>query len=157
LAIHDQRAIDGDVKTPDQAAKLPAVRAKLLALYRYIRHAHCRAEPMLAGFPRFCDATLAGRFHHGVVDFLELHARPAHADERDERSEHFVRALTDLVDARVAHHSFQWKIDKVCRAAMNLKHVIDAFPETLGREYLQHRGLEHVIFQTTVDERSCDR
>jgi hypothetical protein len=44
---------------------------------------------------------------HCVVNFLELHSRPAHADERDKRCEHFVAAFTDLIDPRVAHHSFQ--------------------------------------------------
>jgi hypothetical protein len=44
--------------------------------------------------------TSQARFHHSA-------ARPAHADERDKRCEHFVAAFTDLIDPRVAHHSFQ--------------------------------------------------
>ena len=61
---------------------------------------------------------------------------PRIPDQRDKRSEHFVRTFADLVDPRVAHHSLQRKIDKIRRAAINLEYVVDAFPKTLGREDL---------------------
>src|SRR5215472_7683343 len=143
LAIGDQRAVDSEVKTPDQPAELPGVRAKLLALHRHIRYANRRAETVLASGPRFAHL-LARWFHHRVVNFFELHAGSAHADERNERREHFVRAFPDLVDARVAHHSLQWKIGHVGRAAMDLEYIVDALPDSFGREHFQHRSLEHV-------------
>src|SRR5262245_29237689 len=97
---------------------------------------------MLAGCPRFREAALACWFHHRVINFLELHPRSAHTDECDKRSEHFVRAFADLVNARVAHHSFHWKIDKICRAAVNLKYIVDALPQPLRCEHLEHRRFE---------------
>src|SRR5450755_4647072 len=98
--------------------------ARLVALHRYIGHADRRAEPAHARRPRFAQA--ARWFHHRVVNFLELHPWPTHANERDKRREHFVAALTDLVDARIAQHAFDWKIDKVSRTSMNLERVIDS-------------------------------
>ena len=131
--------------------ELARISAELLALHRHIRDTDRRAKPALARGPRFAHP-IARRFHHRVVDFLELHARSAHADQRDERSEHFVCALADLVNSRIAHHALQRKIGHICRAAMDLEHIVDAFPKPLGREHFQHRRLEHVIFQTAVDE-----
>ena len=92
--------------------ELARIRAELLALHRDIRDTDRRAKPALARGPRFAHP-IARRFHHRVVDFLELHARSAHSHQRDKRSEHFVRSFADLIDPRVTHHALQRKIDKV--------------------------------------------
>src|SRR6266849_10170086 len=144
LAISYQRAIDGEIKTPDQAAELARVRLKLLALNRHIRDPNSRSKAIDPSSPRSAYLS-AGWFHHGVVNFLELHAWPAHADERDKRSQHFIAAFANLVDPRIAQHSFQRKIDKVSRAAINLKCVVDYFPKPLGRKNFQHGCLDHVV------------
>src|SRR5437899_13062007 len=83
FAIGNEHAIDGEIKTPDQTAELPRMPAELLALYRHIRHANRRAKPVLSGGPRFAHP-IARRFHHRAVNFLELHARPAHPHQGDE-------------------------------------------------------------------------
>ena len=36
---------------------------------------------------------------------------------------------------------------------MDLEAVIDRIPQTLGRENLQHRRLEHVILEAAIDQR----
>ena len=132
------------------------MRAKLLALNRHIRNTNGRAQPVHPRSPRFAHS-IPGRFHDRIVDFLELHSRPAHPDESDKRSQHFIAAFTDLVDTRIAQHSLQRKIDKVSRAAINLKCVIDHFPKPLSREDFEHGRLDHVILQAAVDERRCNR
>src|SRR5439155_25259120 len=91
LAISDQRAIHGKVEAPNQAAELPRIRTKLLASNGHIRDANGRAKPVHPSSPCFADS-VSRRFHHGVVNFLELHSRPAHANKRDKRSKHFVAA-----------------------------------------------------------------
>src|SRR4029077_980904 len=131
LAITNQRAVHSEIKTPDQATELARMPAEPLALHRYVGHSDRGTKPAFPGGPRFAHP-IPRRFHHRVVDFLELHARPAHPYQRDKRSEHFVRAFADMIDARVTHHSLQRKIDKICRTAVNLKHVVDAFPEPLS-------------------------
>src|SRR5207248_7707507 len=156
LSIHDQRAMNGESKTPDQSAQLPRLSPQLSALHRHIGHTNRRAEPAFSSGPCFAHR-FARRLHHRVVNFFKLHARPAHPDERDERSQYFVCALAELIDARIAHHSLQREIGEVRRAPKNLEHVIDALPEPLRREHLQHCGLKHVIFQATIDERPCHR
>src|SRR6266545_5065472 len=113
LAVSDQRAIYGYIETPDQATKLIGEPTQFGAAHRNLGNPHGRTEPMLASCPRFCETPLACRFHHRVVNFLEFHARPAHPHQRDKRSEHFVRAFANLVNASVAHHSFQRAIDKI--------------------------------------------
>src|SRR5437016_6985867 len=104
LAISNQCAIDRKVEAPNQAAELPRIRAKLLASNGHIRDANGRAKPVHPSSPRFADS-VSRRFHHGVVNFLELHSWTAHADKRDKRSEHFVAAFADLIDAGIAQHS----------------------------------------------------
>src|SRR5437773_1478381 len=117
LAIRDQSPIDGEIKTPNQAAELPRMRAKSLALNRHIRNTNRRAQPVHPRSPRFAHS-IPGRFHDRIVDFLELHSRPAHPDESDKRSQHFIAAFTDLVDTRIAQHSLQRKIDTASRATI---------------------------------------
>src|SRR5437762_652414 len=101
---------------PDRPAKLPRVRPKLFALHGHVRHTNRRAEAVLSGRPRFAHS-IARRLHHRVVNFLELHSRPAHSHQRDKRSEHFVCTFADLVNPCVAQHSLQRKIYKVCGTA----------------------------------------
>src|SRR5438477_1721698 len=155
LAINDQRPINGKVETPDQATKLSRMPAKLLALHRHIRNTNSRSKPIHPCSPCFAHP-IPGWLHHCIVNFLELHSRPAHANRRDKRSQHFVAAFTDLVDSRIAQHSLQRKIDKVSRAAINLKNVVDHFPKPLSREDFEHGSLNHVIFQPTVNKRRSD-
>ena len=85
-------------------ASWPAYRLQPIVPHRHLRHFDRGAEALQAGAPGF-RPVLPPRLEHRVVDFLELHARPAHPDERDERGEHFVAAFADLVDPRVAQHS----------------------------------------------------
>ena len=59
LAIRDQRAVDGNIKTPDQSAELSRMRAKLVALHWHIGNANRRAEAILSGGPRFAHPTRA--------------------------------------------------------------------------------------------------
>src|SRR5436305_4239913 len=156
LTISDQRAIDGKIKISNQTAESPRVRAKLFALRGHVRHTNSRAEAVLSGCPRFTNS-IARWLHHRVVNFLELHPRPAHPDQRYEGSQYFVCAFADLIDSRVSQHSFQWQIGEVSRAAINLKYVVDAFPEPFCREHFQHCSLKHVILKASVDERRGHR
>ena len=80
--------------------------AELLGLHRHVRDANGRTEPALSSGPRFAHP-LARRFQHRIVNFLELHAGPAHPNKRDEGGEHFIRPLPDLVNAGIAQHSLQ--------------------------------------------------
>ena len=39
---------------------------------------------------------------------------------------------------------------------MDLKRVVNGIPKSFRREDLQHRGLDHVIFESTIDQRRGD-
>src|SRR5437773_8674678 len=132
LTVSNERAVYSNIKPPDQTAKLIGEPTQLGAAYWNLGHPHGCAQSMLASCPSFREAPLTRGLDHRVVDFLELHARSTHPHQRDKRSEYFVSTFTDLIDTRVAHHSLKRKIDKVRRAAINLKHVIDALPKPLG-------------------------
>ena len=79
-------------------------------------------------------------------------ARSAHSHQRDERSEHFVGAFANLIDARVAQHSFQGTVGEIRGAAVDLESFAHEHPERLSAEHLQHGRLKHVVFETAVDE-----
>jgi hypothetical protein len=85
-----------------------------------------------------------------------LLSRSAHAHERNEGSEHFVRALANLVDARIPKHPLQWLVGKVSRAAIHLESIVHEQPQRFGSEDLQHRRFEHVILKAAVDQRRGD-
>ena len=156
FAISNEHAINREVELPDQAAEFARAAAQAGALHRHARHFHRCAEPALARAPRL-HPIRAPRFQHGVEHLLELHARPAHPDQRDEGSEHFIAALADLVDARVAQHALERGVVEIRSAAVDLEGVVHRFPQTLGREDLQHRRLHHVVFEPAVDQRRGHR
>ena len=130
------------------------MRSERVAADRHRGRVQCGTRAIPASAP--CLAKMANGMMHGVPDFLELHARPAHPNERDERREHFVRPLADVIDPRIAQHAFEWQVGEVRRAAVDLERVVDDLPQRLGREDLQHRRLDHVILQPAIDERRGD-
>src|SRR5262245_59056130 len=81
LAVGDQCTIYRNIETPDQPAKLIGEPTELGAVHRDLGKSYSRTQPMLASCPRFRKASLARRFHHRVVNFLELHTRSAHSHE----------------------------------------------------------------------------
>ena len=79
-----QAQLTAQVETPDQAAELvfeAGERSELCLGTSGTRTA--AAGAIHSRGPGF-SKTAAERLHHGVVDFFELHARPAHPDESNE-------------------------------------------------------------------------
>ena len=76
----------------------------------------------------------------------------AHADQRDEGLQDFVGPFADSVDPRVAHHPLIGLVAEIALAAEDLERLVDALPEGLGREDLEDRGLEHVVFGAPIDQ-----
>jgi hypothetical protein len=155
LAMADERAIDGQIEAPDEPAKPPGVGSKRLAVDRHFGGLQRSPHPVPSDAARI--AQMPARVMQSIPDLFQLHAWSTHPDQRDEGGEHFIRAFSDLVDPRIAQHPLERQRGEVSSAAMDLEGVVDDHPERLGREDLQHRGLDHVILQPSVDERCGDR